>query len=480
MRKLIITLIVMFVGAMSASAATLPTEVVNYIKKEQPSADIRFDGLITIRDNLYLPLFPAKILKPATISVKKSVPANKTLKDMPDILILNNDFVLLKIIEKDGKKSVLYQSDPFLEVKTGLLPQDLLVPKNLVVPENIKGIIGGLRITTEQDVLKVKSEYTKPVEEKTVHTEVKKDLVTTVPQLRNKNMYIITCHSKNVHVLPSGGARPEYALSLNSIPIDMKAYQNRFLMVTTFDFNAMNVISLADEAVIKCFEFDAQPEEIVIDEINRLAYVSAPNISSIYVIDLDKMQTKQKIQVNGRCTKLTLADKSTKLIYVDKLTNDVWCVELDNDYTIKEVGIFPIVSSIAYSQNKIYLASRTKNRIPIVDYATMTLADELEVSPKPVDMLVYFNNLYILSAENSTVQVLNTQTDKITATIKLNTNGFSTKMYKVPNSNLAIISDAKAGKYSVLNLDRKQVIKTLPIDIPVSELVITNKVKKIN
>ena len=345
------------------------------------------------------------------------------------------------------------------------------------LPENIKGIIGGLRITTEQDVLKVKSEYTK--EEKTVHTEVKKDVVSAIPQLRNKNMYVITCHSKNVHVVPAGSSRPEYALSLNSIPIDMKVYQNRFLMVTTYDINAMNVISLADEAVIKCFEFDAQPEEIVIDEINKLAYVSTPSTSSIYVIDLNKMQMKQKIQVNGRCTKLTLADKATKIIYVDQTTNDVWCVELDNDYTIKEVGIFPNVSAIAYSQNKIYLASRTKNRVAIVDYATMTLADEFEVSPKPVDMFVYFNNLYILSAENSVVQVLNTQTDKITATIKLNTNGFSTKIYKVPNTNLAIITDAKAGKYSVLNLDRKQVIKTLPMDIPVSELVVTNKVKKI-
>lgn len=477
MRKIIITFLVMIVGAISASAATLPTEVVGYIKKEQPSADIRFDGLITIKNNLYLPLYPAKILKPTTISVKKSIPANKTLKDLPDILVLNNDFVLLKIIEKDGKKSVLFQNDPFLEVKTGLLPQDLLVPKNLVIPENIKGIIGGLRITTEQDVIKVQSEYTK--EEKTTHIEVTKDVVTTIPQLKNKIMYVITCHSKNIHVVPSGSTRPAYALSLNSIPVDMKAYLNKFLMVTTFDFNAMNVISLADEAVIKCFEFDAQPEEIVIDEINRLAYISAPSISSIYVIDLDKMQTKQKIQVNGRCTKLALADKATKLIYVDKATNDVWCIELDNDYTIKEVGIFPNISSIAYSQNKIYLASRTKNRVAIVDYATMTLADEFDVSPKPVDMLVYFNNLYILSAENSTVQVLNTQTDKITATIKLNTNGFSTKLYRIPNTNLAIISDAKAGKYSVLNLDRKQVIKTLPIDIPVGEMVVTNKVKKI-
>ena len=241
MRKLIITFMVMLVCAMSASAATLPTEVVGYIKKEQPAAEIRFDGLITIRDNLYLPLFPAKIIKPNKIVVKKSVPANKTLKDMPDILVLNNDFVLLKVIEKDGKRSVLYQSDPFLEVKTGLLPQDLLVPKNLTVPENIKGIIGGLRITTEQDVLKVKSEYTK--EEKTVYTEVKKDVVSAIPQLRNKNMYVITCHSKNVHVVPAGSSRPEYALSLNSIPIDMKVYQNRFLMVTTYDINAMNVIS---------------------------------------------------------------------------------------------------------------------------------------------------------------------------------------------------------------------------------------------
>ena len=89
MRKLIITFMVMLVGAMSASAATLPTEVVGYIKKEQPAAEIRFDGLITIRDNLYLPLFPAKIIKPSKIVVKKSVPANKTLKDMPDILVLN-------------------------------------------------------------------------------------------------------------------------------------------------------------------------------------------------------------------------------------------------------------------------------------------------------------------------------------------------------------------------------------------------------
>ena len=168
------------------------------------------------------------------------------------------------------------------------------------------------------------------------------------------------------------------------------------------------------------------------------------------------------------------------LIYVDKNTNDVWVVELFDEYLIKEVGIFPNVSSIAYSENKIYLASRTKNKIAIVDYVTLTEIGEIEVSEKPVDMLLYYANLYILGANNSVLQVLNTQTDKITTTINLNTGVFATSIYKLDNTNIAVITGARAGKYSVLNLDKKQVIKTLPIDIPVSKIVILNKVKKIS
>lgn len=264
-----------------------------------------------------------------------------------------------------------------------------------------------------------------------------------------------------------------------AIPISMKHY-NDFLLITSFDLPELNVISIADEDVIKTFEFDSQPEEIVIDKINKKAYVTVPSTSSIYVIDLVTMMMKQKIQVNGRCTKLYLSGDSTKLIYTDKNTNDVWSVELNNDYTIKEVGIFPNISAIAFSQNKIYLASRTKNRIAVIDYATMAETNEIEVSSKPADMLVYNNNIYILSATESVLQVLNTQNDKITSTINLNTGAFATKITRLDNTNIALITGAIAGKYSVLNLDKKQIIKTLPIDVPVSEIVITDKIRKIN
>ena len=478
MRKIWVLLIVLFLNISTVFAANIPENVVNYIKKDFPKAEIRFDGLITIDNTLYLPVFPSKFVNPQTLAIKKTAPANKTLKNLPDIVVFNNDFSLLKVIEDgNGKRTVLYQENPFIEVKTGLLPQDMLVPKGLVVPNNIKTIIGGLRIATEKEMgIKVASEL---VEEIPKTVNVKNDLVSTVVQLKDKTFYIITCKSKNIHVVKSDKASPEYALSMPSIPIDLKGYRN-FLLVTAYDLPEMNVISLADEAVIKTFEFDSQPDEIVVDNKTQKAYVSTPETSSIYVIDLVSMNMKQKIQVNGMCTRMYISPDSSKLIYVDKKTSDVWSVELDNDYTIKEVGIFPNISAIAYAGNKIYLASRTKNRVAIIDYATLTEIEEIEVSQKPVDMLLYYGNLYILSAENSVLQVLNTQSDKITGTIYLNTSSFSTKITRLGHTNIALITGAKAGKYSVLNLDRKQVIKTLPINIPVGKIVITDKVKKIN
>lgn len=478
MRKFWVLLIVLFLNISTVFAANIPESVVNYIKKDFPKAEIRFDGLITIDNTLYLPVFPSKFVNPQTLAIKKTAPANKTLKNLPDIVVFNNDFSLLKVLEDgNGKRTVLYQENPFIEVKTGLLPQDMLVPKGLVVPNNIKTIIGGLRIATEQEMgIKVPSEL---VEEMPKTVNVKNDLVSTVAQLKDKTFYVITCKSKNIHVLKSDKASPEYALSMPSIPIDLKGYRN-FLLVTAYDLPELNVISLADEAVIKTFEFDSQPDEIVVDTKTQRAYVSTPETSSIYVIDLVTMNMKQKIQVNGMCTRMYISPDSSKLIYVDKKTNDVWSVELDNDYTIKEIGVFPNISAIAYAGNKIYLASRTKNRVAIIDYATLTEIEEIEVSQKPVDMLLYYGNLYILSAENSVLQVLNTQSDKITGTIYLNTSSFSTKITRLGNTNIALITGAKAGKYSVLNLDRKQVIKTLPINIPVGKIVITDKVKKIN
>lgn len=483
MKKIILTLLIIMISSTCVWAAKVPDNIKAIVRKDFAKADFRFDGLITMPDGtLYLPLYPALVKKPEVLEIKSTIPINKTLVDEPEVIIFNNDFVLLKILtDQKGRKTVLNVKEPPIEVRTGLLPQDMLVPNGLIIPDNIKGIIGNLQIPTAIDAgLRVNSEPILGYKiKKTFNTT--KNLVAKVAQLQNKTLYIATCYSKNVQVVQGESSTPEYALAQKTIPIDIKATpDDKFLLVTAYSKTFVDVISLADEKVIRQIDLTTPAEEIAIDKINNKAYVSSSADSSIYIIDLNTMTLKQKIKVKGMCEKLYLSDDCTKLFYFDKKTNDVWVIELNNQFAIKNIGKFPNVSKISYTQGKIYITSRTKNRLVIVDYVTSGLISEVDVEAKPIDMLVYKNNIYVLSAQNNVVQVFDTITDELTDTINLNTAGFSTKIYQLKNTDIALVMDTKTNKYSVLDLNKKQVIKTNVLEIPVSEIVVVPTVKKIN
>ena len=66
------------------------------------------------------------------------------------------------------------------------------------------------------------------------------------------------------------------------------------------------------------------------------------------------------------------------------------------------------------------------------------------------------------------------------SSIYLGTNGFSTKISHIDDTNIALITDTKASLYTVFDLGTNKVIKTVPIDIPASSIVVTEKIKKIN
>ena len=114
-----------------------------------------------------------------------------------------------------------------------------------------------------------------------------------------------------------------------------------------------------------------------------------------------------------------------------------------------------------------------------MDYENKTLLSEFETVKKPIDMLAYGKNLYVLGAEDNIVQVIEQDSNEPIANISLNSNGFSTGMTMIPNSSLAVISDVKAGRYSVLDLNKKAIIKINSLDIPVSRIVIGKNIRKI-
>ena len=481
MRKILLSICLLssltIFAPQNAQAQKVPDKIENYVEKIFPKTNFRFDGVIILPDNtIYLPLFPAALDEnKEELDIKATIPAAKTLKDKPDVVIFNNDFVLMRVIEEKGGKRTLAKMDTLPnEVRTGLLPQDMLIPKGLVLPENLKIIIGNLDISlAQQDDLKTAIK-------KTASDNTFKPL-STLSELKDKTLYIATCYNKNIQVVNQENKTPDYALLQKHIPITIKGTPDgKFLLVTSYDKKTVDVISLVDDQVIKRIEFSSQPEEILIDKENNIAYISSPLAHSIFIVNLQTMTLSKQIKVNGMCEKLTLSDDGKKLFYFDKNTHEIWGIELDNRYLLKDVGKFPNVSKIVLANNKVYIASRTKSRLAIVDYDTIGLIAEIDITEKPIDMVVSGDNLFILGATQNVIQVLDVQTDMITDSIYLNTKGFSTKISPIEGTDLALVTDTTAGMYSVLNMKTKQVIKTNPLETPVSSVVVIDKVQKIN
>jgi len=475
MQKLIIVLALFLAASSCTFAAQLPDNVKGLVNENFPETNFRFDGVVILPDNtIYLPIIPARIINPETLEVLETYPKDKTLAQKPDVIIFNNDYVLMKVLEDvDGERTIAKLSNPPHQIKAGLLPQDMLVPRGLVIPENMKGIIGNLEISTLKDPT-LKIIQTQKGDNKVVNS------LSLIPQLKNKTIYATTTFTKNIQVVNPSKKVPEYALSQDNVPISVKGYNGEFLLVSSFNKKSVDVISLADEQIIKQIKLPVQPDEILIDTPRKIAYIAAPQNTSIYVLSLETMTLKKQLKLNGMCEKLTLSEDGTKLFYVDKQTNEIWVVELNKDYLLREAGRLPNTSRIAYANKKIYVTSRTKNRLAIIDYDTIGIIGETEITEKPVDMLVYNNKLFILGAVKNEICVIDTTTDQLTDIIQLNTDGFSTRIFRIDDTNLAIITDTKAKKYSMVDLDTNKVIAVNDVDIPINSIVVVDNIKKIN
>ena len=476
MRKFLLTLGIILLCCTSVFAAKFPDDVKKYIEKEIPQADIRFDGVIILPTNtIYLPLFPSLFSDVRTLEIKETYPASRSLSQEPDIIIFNNDFVLMKVLsDGEGHRTVLHQMTPPLQVRTGLLPQDMLVPSGLIIPENIKGIIGNLKIDTKnEDLIKVNNETSFENFLNNNEPNVSQGII---PELINKVVFVTTNYSKNIQVIKPADSQPEYALAQKSIPIDVKAVNDgKFLIVTSYDRPFIDIVSVADSRFIKQISTGSNPEQILIDDNTERAYITSPGASTIYVLDIKSMSLLQKIKINGYCEHIYLSEG--KLFYVDKLNNEIWAIELKKDYQLRDIGRFPNVSALAFKNNKLYISSRTKSRIAVIDYDTLGLINEFTTVSKPIAMLVHENNLYVLGAQSNELQVIDTVSNSITGEVKLNTGGYSSGLNKIPGTNLAVVTDLKNNYYTIINLSKGKILKTYGLNIPIKDVIIANKVR---
>src|SRR5699024_1889705 len=131
----------------------------------------------------------------------------------PEVVILNNNYVLMKIFkDKKGNFTITKNENLTSEVKLGVMPQDMLVTTGFKIPESVKIIMGDLLIPNRGDNLLITtSDATLSDDEETA------DIVPMV-EFKDTKTFIANNKTKFVLVYDKGGAAPLYEIKLSGLP----------------------------------------------------------------------------------------------------------------------------------------------------------------------------------------------------------------------------------------------------------------------
>lgn len=525
LKAIILSMLILCISSVSAYAAQLPRDMKDYLQAQKKVPSIRFDGIVIYNnDVMYLPVIPAYPEKVDTLKIVKTYPLNQSMDSLPDMVLFNNNYALLKIIKAGSNVlTVRNMTDIPSEILTGSLPQDIVVPRGLVFPENLAGILGDVQIpfvgsAKSQSFVSGRRSIPLPTGKRVDNT--KKYQVPAA--LKNKLFFVNNFQTEYLQVFSSSVSEPLYSLKTSGVMKDVKSFQNgKYLIAATNRQKNLDIIDVADEYVVKHIDLTACPSEIVVDDANNLAYVASVDDESLFIIDLTSFSIKEKVQLVGSPQRMSLSKDGTMLAYVDIKTSDIYILDLKNEYENKLISNYPNATKLILDDGVVYVVARTAPKLRVIQFdlyqnnkTAKTKKDKLHdkdindeeksapenltediytnfeyvaarqkeseqngkeetvnyatsirdipVGIKPVDMAVYNGNLYVLCAGDNTVYTYNIAGGEVVSS-KLPVDGFSKAFTIVPDSNLAVITNMGDLKYVVYDMAQGKAIQTMPV-----------------
>ena len=530
-KTIILTLIIMMFTSMQVYASQLPKEVKDYLISQKKIPSIRFDGVVVYNDDIiYLPIFPAKINEVETLKIVKTYPANQSMDKLPDMVLFNDNFGLIKLIKTpEGNLTVRNMPDLPPEMKAGMLPQDLMVPHGLVLPENFAGILGDVQIPligSAKTAAFVTGRKTAPLPGGKRIADTKKYNVPAV--LKNKLFFVNNYQTEYLQIFSSTVSEPLYSLKTSGVMKDIKPVMGgKYLLIATNKQKNIDVVDVEKEYIVKNIDLTAFPTEIVVDDINKKAYVASIEDESLSIIDLEKMAVSEKIQLAGSPQRLALSADGKMLAYIDIKTSNIYILDLNQDYENKLITNYPNTTKIILNNDVLFLIARTKPMLRIVYYNLFqdnkvtksakeqklakeinneekanasnigdtlvtdygyngddedleplkmysTSIKDINIGAKPIDMVERNGNIYVLSAAENAVYTYNILADSVKSE-KLPMDGFSKSITAVPNSNLAVITNMSDFKYAVYDMEKDKALQAYPISEHVNMITILER-----
>ena len=478
--KNLVLIVVALFSFNSANASKLPDDVWNFVKESLPQAQQRFDSVVTISDDvMYIPLYPPSTKTVEKIEIEYTHPSNKNLKNLPEVVLLNNGYSFLKVFkDSKGDYCLTKKDDLPIKVRLGLMPQDMLTPVGLKMPDSLKLTLGDLLIPSKEekslaysmDENKQKSPYM-PM--------VKKNEFVPAVEFKGKKTLINPKNSKFLEVYDETSTNPLYELKLSSMPLKIiTSEKSKVALVIYWSGKEAEIIDIKDERSVAKIELEQNATDVVLNKKDNIAYITSQNAGAIYCIDLNSMQLTKIIRLDQKPSKITYCEIDGSLAFFDEFSSKVFNVTRNqDDYIVQPLGEVNNVSRVLSDVANVYAISRTDSALYVFDKGFSKLINTIDLDKKPTDAILYNTKLFILCSKEGYLDVYDTVQGKLISQEQLSKNGFYSKMTFIPDGkeNNIMITGISSKNYLIYNLDTMKLTKKQDSYIDVSNIIILEK-----
>lgn len=452
--------------AVPCMASELPQTVLAYLRKKDPMVKVRFDGMVTFSNHeVYLPVFPQDPSRPPNPSqVLREYPGSGK---WPDLIQFDNHFFLIRLVNTASGKLALARMDAYpIELKEGLLPQDLLLPPNLFLPNELKVILGDLPYHPMESVIG---------DENATAALAAKNFTSAARDAVKKTLYVADLDRQALAVIePTTGQKRE-SVELNCVASNvLPSPDGHSVFVSCLTTDEVVVVDTRSSLVRTRILVGAKPTGLLylpsVKAGGRDTLAVSHRFSNfLTLIPTDELISGAQVQLPGNGGPMAALSALGLLYVADYTENKLYELDLASRKLARTLPGLRNMSALWIEERTpgspvAWMISRAEDKLQGVDLRSGEVVANIAVGKKPVAMAECNGKLYIVSAGGDLVDVIDLSKRLALRPISLSDGSFPTAIVTSAIDQRAYLTAAGTDHVFVLDLNLQQLEKALSLN----------------
>jgi hypothetical protein len=449
-------------------STTLPVGVLRFVQSVDKQVKVREDGLIALSNGaIYLPVLP----QDPTVDLNPSKIERQWLgKDnKPDLIQFNNNLFLMRFTKGSRGKLITAKLNYPIELKEGLLPQDLKLPSNVVMPAELKVILGSINYTNRQanDTPDWVDTSVPVYQPGTASNGVVPNNVSHV--LPANQLYLADATTQQLVAMNLATGQTISKTDLGCMPSAMTPTPGGLLaLITCLNANQFVVADPITQQVRSQFATGQRPSALmVVNEATIWVANRFDKFLNVYPLIPVLKETGDKTDEENRLTveneqlamptaadMLLQGNQPEQLLAIESASGSVHVVNTASKQLVQSLKTQPALSGAALTGNQLWVISRASTMVKAYDLKTGQEVHAVNVGKKPLS-IVAGDKLYVLCAEDHRVEVIDPVAGTVLTTVALPEDSFPNNL--VWNGRQLFAASPSLGEVYVINLDSYRV-----------------------